>query len=150
MSHSCKACVVICMDWRLHRRGRVTDLVGKIARRAGGPCDVITRAGAVQDLLRGAPGAADSLLRDLEASVSLHGVRAVYLVNHADCGAYRSFNFPDPRQERHQHEADLLEAAKAIRQRLPHVEVIPLFAALREDASGGYELHEVPDGPHVG
>jgi carbonic anhydrase len=149
MSHGCVACVVICMDWRLHRRGRVTDLAGKIARRAGGPCDVITRDGAVQDLLRGAPGAADSLLRDLEAAANLHGVRAVYLVNHADCGAYRSFNFPGPQQERHQHEADLLEAAKAIRKRLPHVEVIPLFAALRAEGTGQYELHEVADRPHV-
>jgi len=144
VSHSCAACIVTCEDFRLHRRDPDPNVVDELLRRAGGPCDLITRAGAVQDLLRGPAGFADSLLRDLRVSVELHQIRRIYLVNHADCGAYQAFAFPSGQEERRQHEADLRQAAQLLRRHFPAVAVTLLFAALTPGSRDRFRLEEVP------
>jgi carbonic anhydrase len=147
MSTSCTACVVTCEDYRLHGRGRVTDVVAKIVRQVGGPCDLVTRRGAVQDLLRGEPGFAESVFRDLEVCVNLHGIHTIYLLNHAGCGAYGAFKFADREEERRQHEQDLREASAILRKRFPKILVVPMFAVFRSENCEDFLLQEVPEVP---
>ena len=87
MGLACNACVVTCEDFRLHGRANWANAIGEYIRSLGGQCDLITRGGAVQDLVRPKPGFDESLLRDLGVSVNLHQVKAIHLVNHEDGGA---------------------------------------------------------------
>jgi len=134
MSHQCQACVVTCEDFRLHRRADGCNVIGNFVASLGGECDVITRGGGIQDLVRPAPGFDESLLRDLGVSVELHGVRTICLVNHTTCGAYGSLGFESIEQERARHVEDLRAAQKLLGERFPGV-AVRLFLAEPESGS---------------
>lgn len=143
MAHSCDACVVTCEDFRLHQRADGANVIGEYIRRVGAGCDLITRAGGVQDLVRPEPGADGSLLRDLAVSVHLHQVRAVYLVNHEDCGAYGHFGFASREEELRQHTQDLRAARDVLEKRFPGVAVVPVLAEIDPAAPGGFGIKPV-------
>ena len=128
MSHHCQACVVTCEDYRLHRRADGRNVIGDFVASLGGDCDVITRGGGIQDLVRPAKGVGKSLLRDLGVSVELHGVKTICLVNHTTCGAYESFGFESLQAEAAQHIEDLHAVQKLLAERFPGV-TIRLFLA---------------------
>lgn len=134
MPHQCAACLVTCEDYRLHRRRDGRNAIGDYLARLGADCDLVTRSGAVQDLIRPMPGSDASLLRDLAVAVDLHGIRAIHLVNHEDCGGYRGMTFESREAELARHRRDLLAARDVLRRRFPGVEVTIALARL---APGG-------------
>jgi hypothetical protein len=136
----------MCEDYRMHRRGRV-HVRHQLARFVEGDYTLVTRPGAGQDLLRGEPGFAESLLRGIGLAVELRGARTVYLIHHADCAAYRGFAFATPAEEYRQHVADMTQAADLIRRNFPGVRVVLLFAWLREGHEDRYVLRSVHDSP---
>ena len=144
MPHVCPACLLTCVDCRLHRRPDGRDVIGEFVQELGVDCDVVTRAGGAQVLARGGPEVVESVLRDLGASIELHQAKDVYLINHADCGAYRSFRFGNEQAEFRRHRSDLREAARLIRQRFPGVRIALMFGVL-EPREGRFELRVVED-----
>lgn len=56
MSHYCKACLVTCEDFRLHQRKGGRNYIAEFIKNLGVDCDLITRGGAVQDLVRPSSG----------------------------------------------------------------------------------------------
>lgn len=130
MSHTCDACVVTCEDFRLHRRADGRNTIGDFVASLGCDCDVITRGGGIQDIVRPADGFDSSLLRDLTVSVGLHSVKTIYLINHTTCGAYGPMGFDSIDAERAQHNADLVAAAKILTDRFPDIEVVTMVAEL--------------------
>ena len=146
MAHTCTACIVTCEDFRLHRRRDGQSAVDQIAVAVvGGDYDLITRAGGVQDLVRGPEEYAQSLLRDIGISVEKHSAGTVCLMNHADCGAYGHTRFSGPEDEFARHHADLLNAAAVVRKRFPSVRVILAFASLGSRGGDHYEARLVED-----
>lgn len=143
MSHRCPAALITCEDFRLHQRqdGRnyVADLLKNIS-----DCDLITRAGGVQDLVRPAqPGFDKSLLRDIGVSVNLHNASTIYLLNHEDCGAYSSFGFSSREAELEQHKEDLLAAKELILKQFPGKEIKLFFAELEPGSGDKFLIKEI-------
>jgi carbonic anhydrase len=143
MSHVCDACVVTCEDFRLHLRKDWGNLVGDFIRDLKIDCDLITRAGAVQDLVRPKPGADESLLRDIGVSVNLHKAGTIYLVNHTDCGAYGGFEFESPEKEVAQHVADLHAARDILTKKFPGVHVEMRLAELQPGTADAFQIRPV-------
>ena len=144
MSHRCEAALITCEDFRLHQRKDGRNYIADFIKERGVDCDLITRGGSVQDLVRpNGEGYRGCLLRDSNVSAELHGCRVVYLINHQDCGAYRGMDFNDIEEEVKQHISDLKEAREIILERFQDVRVETFFAYLREDSTDVFEIERV-------
>ena len=123
--HQCKACLVYCMDFRLH------DLLAKFLAEqelveAG--ADIIRVAGAIKSIAQPQQsGDRDFLLEMLRVSYDLHGVRKFYLINHEDCGAYGLEDVPDSEEELATHRNDLKSARALLESLYPDIEVLTYF-----------------------
>ena len=123
--HQCKACLVYCMDFRLH------DLLAKFLAEqelveAG--ADIIRVAGAIKSIAQPQQSRdRDFLLEMLRVSYDLHGVRKFYLINHEDCGAYGLEDVPDSEEELATHRKDLKSARALVESLYPDVEVLTYF-----------------------
>ncbi len=83
------------------------------------------------------------MLRDIEVSVNLHQVEAIYLINHEDCGAYGSMNFSSREEETKQHCQDLQEAKDIILEKFSNVNVKLYFAQLAKGSSDKFIMKEI-------
>ena len=143
MPHHCPACVVTCEDFRLHRRTEGGDCIGDFVWKLGVNSDLVTRGGAIQDLVRPKPGFDSSLLRDLNVSVELHDVKTIYLINHQDCGAYQHFAFESPQAELEQHRRDLEKARRILTDEFPGVKIVLMLAELEGGTDDRYVVREL-------
>jgi len=145
MTEHCDAIVITCMDYRLHRRTGGRDVVGQFVESLGRDCDVISRGGACQDLVRPAGAGDPALLRDLQIAVERHGVNTIYLLNHENCGAYADMSFPSRDEELTRHWQDLRAARDLLQRQFPHVRVQMCFAELAPGSHDEYHvIHEPP------
>ncbi len=142
MSGHCDACLVTCEDYRLHRRADGQGLIGQFVASLGCDCDVITRAGSVQDLVRPEGGSDVPLLRDLRIAVEKHGVRTIYLINHENCGAYSGLTFASRADELAHHWKDLRNARRILQSQsvFPKVRIVLLLAELTGDTQDSFHL----------
>ena len=143
MAHHCDACVVTCEDFRLHRRAGGSNLIGEFVAGLGVDCDVITRGGAAQDLVRPQPGFENSLLRDIRVSVELHSAGTVYLVHHEDCGAYGAIVFETRDAEIEQNYSDLRAARDLLQREFPGVNVELRFAELEPGSADRFVIRSI-------
>jgi len=144
MSHYCPAALVTCEDFRLHQRADGRNCIADFIKKLGIDCDLITRGGGVQDLVRPKEAGFDkSVLRDAEVSCKLHQARTIILINHEDCGAYGSFNFTNREQESRQHINDLKAAKQIILENFGDKEVKSYFAELKQGSSDEFEIKEI-------
>ena len=124
-AHQCKACLVYCMDFRLH------DSLAKFFAEQGlveAGADIIRVAGAIKSIAQPKESRdRDFLLEMLNVSYDLHGVRRFYLINHEDCGAYGLEDVPDSEEELAIHRDDLRSARALIKSLFPEVEVLAYF-----------------------
>lgn len=112
MFHTCKAIVISCMDFRFQTfiRDWAVKTIGDRNY------DLVTWAGASRDM--------DNVLKMIELSSKLHGIKEVYLVNHEDCGAYGAAGTLE------KHTQDLKTAKAKILQSLPQLKVKTYFLKL--------------------
>ncbi|MCG6916611.1 MAG: hypothetical protein LJE89_03600 [Deltaproteobacteria bacterium] len=124
-AHQCKACLVYCMDFRLHE-----SLANFFAEQqlVGPGADIIRVGGAIKSLARPKESRdREFLLEMLSVSYDLHRVRQFYLINHEDCGGYGLEDVPDSEEELAIHRDDLKAAAALVKSRFPDVEVLTYF-----------------------
>lgn len=96
MSHTCKALLLRCLDFRLNEAIQQWLQKNHLANN----CDLVSLAGAVKNL--------KIVLGQIEISQRLHGISEVILMNHTDCGAYGGrAAFADSEEERARHQQDL-------------------------------------------
>jgi|SRR3989344_549738 len=141
--HYCEAALIICEDWRLHQRADGKNYVADFTKTLGIDCDLITRAGGAQDLVRPQIGFDESIIRDAEVSAKLHSATQIHLINHQDCGAYGAFNFSSLEAEREQHKNDLFLAREMLNRRFPGKEIRIYFAELTDKDSDVFEIKEI-------
>ena len=126
--HKCRACIVYCMDFRLHEplNNFLED-----QKLDGDGADVVRVAGAIKSLSR-PQNARDRefLLEQLNVAYELHGVRQLYLINHEDCGAYGLEDVVDSPEELALHAEDLRVARALLKDRFPDTEVLTYFMRL--------------------
>ncbi len=135
-AHGCKACLVYCMDFRLH-----DSLANFLAEQelVGAGADIIRVAGAIKSLAQPQNSRdRDFLLEMLNVAYALHGVRQFYLINHEDCGAYGLEDVADSEEELATHREDLKAARALVKSHFQDVEVFTYFMWL----SGKAELVE--------
>ncbi len=139
MSHTCKAAVIHCIDFRLQK-----DLKSFLASlNLLGDCDVVSIAGAVKSLAQGTTEEQAFVLKQIEVSAKLHGIQEVYLINHTDCGAYGGRSaFDSAEAERAAHSNDLHKAKESILAKYPDLKVELLLARINEGASADFEKIE--------
>ena len=126
--HRCRACLVYCMDFRLHE-----SLANFFAEQKldGDGADVIRVGGAIKSLAQ--PKEArdrEFFLEQLNVAYELHGVRQFYLINHEDCGAYGLEDVIDSPEELATHREDLRVAKALIQDRFPDTEILTYFMRL--------------------
>jgi carbonic anhydrase len=145
MSHTCEACVVTCEDFRLHYRKDGRNYIGDFIKALNADCDLVARAGAVQDLVRPKGTSDETLLRDIGVSVNLHKAKTIYLINHEDCGAYASLAFKTRDEELDQHYKDLRAAQKILMDKFyyPGIQVALRFAELVPGTNDQFVIKEV-------
>ena len=120
-AHQCRACILYCMDFRLHEH--LTNFFASQKLDVDG-ADVIRVAGAAKSLVSPKEDRdKDFLLEMLQIAYDLHGVRQFYLINHEDCGAYGLENVADSDQELDTHRQDLRAAVSVLQDRFPDAEV---------------------------
>lgn len=135
-AHGCKACLVYCMDFRLH-----DSLANFLAEQelVGAGADIIRVAGAIKSLAQPQDSRdRDFLLEMLNVAYDLHGVRQFYLINHEDCGAYGLEDVADSEEELATHREDLKAARALVKSQFQDVEIFTYFMWL----SGKAELVE--------
>lgn len=145
MAHHCKGAVLTCEDFRLHQRADGRNYIAELISDLGFDCDLITRGGGVQDLVRpGGEGFENSILRDLNVSAKLHNADTICLVNHADCGAYASaFNFTSTEEEFEQHKNDLIEAREIIKKEYPDKNYRLFYFSLEPGTGDIFKVTEI-------
>ena len=144
MPHTCEAALITCEDYRLHQRKDGRNYISDFIKREGIDCDVITRGGAIQDLVHPVQCEyRNCLLRDSSVSTKLHHCTTIYLINHEGCGAYLGLNFYNKEMELAQHIKDLKEAKDIILKNYPNVEVKTYFAYLKEGTQDVFDIRPV-------
>mgnify|MGYP003394870485 CR=1 FL=1 len=141
--HHCGAAIITCEDFRLHQRKDGRNYIAEFIKGLGVDCDLITRAGGVQDLVRPTIGFDASIIRDAEVSVKLHNATQIHLINHQGCGAYGAFSFSSLEEEREQHKKDLILSQEMLTRRFPGKEIKIYFARLTDKDSDVFEVEEI-------
>lgn len=128
---NCRACVIFCIDFRLH--GHLSGFLALHGLDREG-ADVVRVAGAAKNAARPQQSyARDFIVDQLEGSRRLHDVREIYLVNHEDCGAYGLGKGVDAAAELMIHKRDLQHARTFLRGRFPDARIFAFY--LRLDGS---------------
>jgi carbonic anhydrase len=143
--HHCEGVVVTCEDFRLHQRKDGRNYIAEFMKNLGNDCDLITRGGGVQDLVRPKEGFDKSVLRDIDVSDKLHAASKIFLVAHQDCGAYSTFGFKTKEEEFAQHKNDLVAAREILNKKFPGKENKIYFAWLKEGSQDEFEIKEITD-----
>ena len=144
MAHHCEGAIITCEDFRLHQRKDGRNYIAEFIKNLGIDCDLITRGGGVQDLVRPKKLNFDvSVFRDAEVSDKLHAAAKIFLVAHRNCGAYSSFGFKMAEEEFAQHKKDLLAAQELLDKEFPGKEIKIYFAELREGSEDIFEIKEI-------
>lgn len=121
--HHCDIALVHCIDFRLQPAIKQWLTEQNIL----GNCDIISVAGAAKDIAEGG----DFVLKQIDISYRLHGMRQVILMNHTDCGAYGG------RQENDHdcHKQAMQSAAERIGKLYPDINVRFALADIGEDGT---------------
>lgn len=135
MSHSCRAIVVHCIDFRF-----VKGLAQYVAEQGlAGDADIAGWAGAGKAFLD--PASKDFALLQVELSQKLHGIQEVHVVAHIDCGAYGgSKALGEYDKERAFQVAELTRVRAVIAERFPQLAFVGHLARLSE---GGVSVEKV-------
>ena len=142
--HHCEGALITCEDFRLHQRKDGRNYVAEFVKKLGMDCDLITRGGAVQDIVRPPQqGFRESIFRDEGVSDKIHKAGTIILLNHEDCGAYASFKFASRKKELAQPHEDLHSAKKILLDKFPGKQIKLYFAELEPGSSDVFTIKEV-------
>lgn len=139
MSHTAKALVLRCMDFRF-----VTTLREHLLHLGlKDQYDLVSVAGAAKNMVDPFdPKDPEFVMRQIDIAQRLHQIEEVIIINHLDCGAYGKI-FDTKEEELHRHESDLAQAKKMIRQKFPKLKVRLILAGLHP--AGGFHVDHVGD-----
>ena len=128
MSHTCKALILHCIDFRLG--AAIKNYLEGLSLL--GEADIVSVAGAVKNLVSPAlPTDAEFVLRQIDLSKRLHGIAEVILINHTDCGAYGGRQaFRSDEEEYEKHSSDLKKAKEMILAQFPGLEIRTILAKI--------------------
>ena len=112
MSHHCQAVIVCCIDFRFQKY--IRKWIDENLKDE--TYDLIGFAGSTKDL--------DTILKQIDISVSLHHISQVVLMHHEECGAYGAESTLE------KHSEDLLKARSAVHSRYPNLDISLYYITL--------------------
>ncbi len=137
MSHTAKALVLRCMDFRFVTTLREHLLLLGLKDQY----DLVSVAGAAKNMVDPFdPKDPEFVMRQIDVAQRLHHIKTVIVINHLDCGAYGKI-FKTKEEERRRHEADLAKAKALILERCPDLKVRLVLAGLHP--AGGFHVDHV-------
>lgn len=140
------AAVITCEDFRLHQRQDGRNYTAEFCKATKRDCDLITRAGAVHDLVSPQSTGLNfdqSLIRDVGVSARLHEAGQVYLISHENCLAYRYLKLSSRDQERERIKQDLRTAKIILERKFPGIEAKIYFAELATGTKDVFDIKEI-------
>ncbi len=106
-------------------------------------CDVVSVAGASKGIADGGE-TEHVLLQQIDVAYNLHDVRHIILMHHSDCGAYlSSYKFENEEAEKQKQFEDMQKAKHIIEERYLGVEVVLVWAELKDEEGEEIEFVEV-------
>lgn len=131
MTHTAKALVLRCMDYRF-----VTTLREHLVNLGlKDQYDLVCVAGAAKNMVDPYdPKDSEFVMRQIEVAKRLHSIEEVIIINHLDCGAYGKV-FATPEEERARHESDLTKAKAMIKVKFPDLSVRLVLAGIHPDGT---------------
>jgi len=142
MSHTCQAIVFNCIDFRFH--SAIRDFL--ISNGLKDNYDLVSLAGITKGLVEGDKASTELILKQIEISQKLHGIKEVILIHHMDCGAYGGHQAFTNLQAEHDKQAQDLALAKTIiQQKFSQLEVKKIVARIEEKNGGNYIDFEALD-----
>ncbi len=131
MSHTCKALIITCMDFRL------VDQTKKWLdeQNLRNDYDLISVAGASKEITNPSDEKnREFLLKSIGVSCDLHSASKIVLIHHSDCGAYGGKQaFSSAEEERETHEQDMQKSAAIIGEKYPGLDISKVYAIIKED-----------------
>lgn len=129
MSHTCRAALLKCMDFRLGPK--TCQFLNE--KGLSGDTDMISVAGAAKDIAANPEG---FVMEQVKLSVGLHSINTLYIMHHSDCGAYGGASkFESPEAELEMHKDEMKKAVNVIKAAYPELEIELLYAKMTEDNS---------------
>ena len=128
MTHTCKALVLHCIDFRLGQPIK-KYLEGQ---NLLGDADIVAVAGAAKNLVSPASQAeSDFVMKQIEISRRLHHIQEIILINHTDCGAYGGNDELVA--------SDLPESAAKINEKFPDLKIKMVLAKIDSQNNINFE-----------
>ena len=130
MSHSCKAILIHCIDFRL-----ISQTINWMqANGYLGDCDVVGLAGASKELVDGGHQTRELILKQIDISCDLHHASEVILLHHSDCGAYKaSYSFKNVDEEKAKQTEDMNRAEEIIKERFKDINIKKVWAKMLDE-----------------
>lgn len=137
MTHTAKALVLRCMDFRF-----VTTLREHMLELGlKDQYDLVCVAGAAKNMVDPFdPKDPEFVMRQIDVAKRLHDIQEVIIINHLDCGAYGKI-FKTKEEERHRHESDLAKAKTMIHDRFLGLKVRLVLVGMHPE--GGFHVDHV-------
>ena len=131
MSHTCKALIITCMDFRLvNQTKKWLD-----EQNLCNDYDLVSVAGASKEIANPSDEKnREFLLKSIRVSCDLHSVSKIVLIHHSDCGAYGGKQaFSNMEEEREAHEQDMQKSAEIIGGKYPGLDILKVYAIIGKD-----------------
>lgn len=139
MSHQCNNIMIKCMDYRLQNK----TLNWIKENNYFGDCDVISNAGSGKALIDGSPDIKEFILNEIKIGYERHSAKNVIIIHHSDCGAYKDYNFANNEEEKAKQIADMIEEEKIIKEKFPEMNVIKIWAQIKDEDNNVIEFEKV-------
>jgi len=117
------------MDFRFHTA--IREFLVSLGLRD--KYDLVSLAGVTKGLVEDDPSSTEFILKQVDASQSLHKISEVYLIHHMDCGGYGGHSaFNSIEEEKERQLTDLETARKIISEKFPNLEIKKILARIKE------------------
>lgn len=140
MTHTCRALVVCCMDFRLQTA--VRDFL--VSRGLLDQYDLTGELGAAKSLTDDIEEEGQYLLRKIDIALQKHKITEVIIIQHTDCAAFGGGSaFSSYDRERHRM-LDVLERARGeIQSRFPQLKITKALAVINNGQSAKIDFEEI-------
>ena len=138
--HNCSTIIIHCIDFRLINKIREWMDENGLKNDS----DVLSLAGGIKDLVDGSKEIQDFILKQIGVSYNLHNARKVIIIQHSDCGAYKtSYNFIDGEDEFAQQLEDTNTAEEMIKNYYDDIAVEKIWIQMKDPHGEEVEFTEL-------
>ncbi len=138
--HNCSTIIIHCIDFRLINKIREWMDENGLKNDS----DVLSLAGGIKDLVDGSKEIQDFILKQIGVSYNLHNARKVIIIQHSDCGAYKTnYNFTDEEAEFAQQLEDINTAEEMIKNYFDDISVEKIWIQMKDPHGEEVEFTEL-------